>query len=75
MVQILADKRKQYVITNEILSDISELCKYGVPQGSVLGQMLLLLFINDINKSLGNIIVKLFADDTNCFISGIYWKD
>ena len=32
--------------------------------------MLFLLFINDINKSLENIIVKLFADDTNCFISG-----
>ena len=26
--------------------------------------------MNDINKSLENIIVKLFADDTNCFISG-----
>ena len=28
------------------------------------------LFISDINKSLDHIIVKLFADDTNCFISG-----
>ena len=39
---------------------------------SLSGQssMLLLLFKNDINKSLENIIVKLFADDTNCFISG-----
>ena len=63
-------KRKQYVITNGIQSDLSELCKYGVPQGSVLGPMLFPLFINDINKSLENIIVKLFADDTNCFISG-----
>ena len=63
-------KRKQYVITNGIQSDISELCKYGVPQGSVLGPMLFLLFVNHINKSLENIIVKLFVDDTNCFISG-----
>ena len=63
-------KRKQYVITNGIQSDISDLCEYGVPQGSVLRPILFLLFINDINKSLDHIIVKLFADDANCFISG-----
>ena len=28
------------------------------------------LFINDRNKPLDHIIVKLFANDTNCFISG-----
>ena len=63
-------KRKEYVITNGNQSNISDLCGYGAPQGSVLGPILFLLFINDINKSLDHIIVKLFADDTNCFISG-----
>ena len=37
---------------------------------SLLGPIFLLLFINNIHKSLDKIIIKLFADDTNCFISG-----
>ena len=35
----------------------------GVPYGSVLGPMLLLLHINDINHTITSLI-KLFADDS-----------
>ena len=54
---------------NNIQSDITELCEYEVSQGSVHGSILFLLFINDIHRSLSKIIIQLFANDTNCFLS------
>ena len=43
---------------------------FGVPQGSALGPLLFLLYINDINHSLNEVTIKRFADDANCFFSG-----
>ena len=56
--------RQQYTTINHQKSSVSNI-KYGVPQGSVLGPVLFLLYINDLSKAVVHSKVHHFADDTN----------
>ena len=56
--------RKQFVAINGFNSDLKDI-KCGVPQGSVLGPLLFLIYINDLYTSIKFCKVHHFADDTN----------
>ena len=58
--------RRQYTLVNGIKSKFGYVNR-GVSQGSVLGPLLFLLYINDIKHAIGCDNVKLFADDTFLF--------
>ena len=60
--------RKQYVEYNGHRSLRNEI-SCGVPQGSILGPLFFLLYINDINNASNLLNLILFADDTNVFMS------
>ena len=56
-------KRQQFVSIDDQRSD-SLLIKQGVPQGSVLGPALFLLFVNDIPLHLTDSTVDIYTDNT-----------
>ena len=58
--------RKQRVVINGSYSSRSEV-KSGVIQGSILGPVLFLMFVNDMPEVLRSSNLAMFADDSKCF--------
>ena len=61
--------RSQTCSVNGALSSASKLT-CGVPQGSILGPLLFLIYINDLPNCLDISCAKMFADDTNITVPG-----
>ena len=62
--QWLTDRRQRVVVDGEVSNWKSVLS--GVPQGSVLGPILFLIYINDLDDNITSNVLK-FADDTKLF--------
>ena len=63
------NNRSQYVKFNDYNSDRKHIT-HGVPQGSIFGPLLFIIYINDFPRALDLLFSILFADDTSVFING-----
>ena len=69
LIKSYLSNRKQYVVYGTSESSLMEIL-VGVPQGSILGPLFFLLYINDLPAASSFFRYILFADDTNLFASG-----
>ena len=62
-------QREQFVNVNG-QNSLFLLVTCGVPQGSIIGPLLFLFYVNDLSRTSSLLTFHLFADDTNLYFSG-----
>ena len=62
-------ERRQRVVLNGVNFDWSDVTR-GVPQGSILGPLLFIIFVDDLPDVVEHSTVSLCADDTTLYTSG-----
>ena len=60
--------RKQFILYDDFKIEV-KIVKCGVPQASILGPLVFLIFVNDLSNSTKVLDPVLFADDANLFFS------
>ena len=58
---------RKFLVSIDNNFSVAGTLKYGVPQGSILGPFLFLLYVNDLSQSLSDAGSYLYADDTCIF--------
>jgi hypothetical protein len=70
LIKSYLTNRSQYCTVNYTASTCIQTPPYGVPQGSVLGPLLFLIYINDISNAVTKSSLIQYADDTTLYSSG-----
>ena len=74
VIQSYFENRTQRLQANGVLSQQNEV-KLGVPQGSILGPLLFIIYMNDIAAVSNDVKFYLFADDTAILMKGKTYQD
>ena len=61
--------RTQKVVLSGVVSSNTNKISMGLPQGSILGPLLFLIFVNDFHDSLSHSNAIMYADDTSLYIN------